>query len=121
MSPILHHQPATDHGTHHRFDFLRGIDLDRVHVRGPDSRRPWVAVGIILLLLVVTGALLLRAPVTDVTSWSLHDSGIARAVQEHDAELGAMHDSGITRAVEERGSELEAMHDSGIALRERNP
>ena len=100
MSPILHHHPDTDRGTHHRFEFLRGIDLDRVHVSGPDSRRPWVAVGIILL--VVTGALLLRAPVTDVTSWPLHDSGIARAVQEHDAELGAMH-------------------DSGIALRERNP
>lgn len=81
MSPILRHHPDTDRGTHHRFEFLRGIDLDRVHVRGPDSRRPWVADGIILL--VATGALLLRAPMKPVGSWSLHDPGIARAVQEH--------------------------------------
>ena len=103
------HRPPTTTGddTHHRLEFLHGIDLERVHVRRPSSRLAWIAGGIVLLLLALVIGVLLEGTSTapdDVTAatWSLHDSGIAQAVQAHEAELDATHDSGIDLALRNR-------------------
>jgi hypothetical protein len=120
MSPTLHRPPSTGDDTHHRFEFLHGIDLERVHVHRPSSRLPWIAAGIVILLLAVAiGVALLGTPSTPdaagATTWSLHDSGIAQALQAREVAVPATHDSGIAQAVQARQIELDAMHDSGIA------
>jgi len=125
MSPTLHRPPSTGDDTHHRFEFLHGIDLDRVHVRRPSSRLPWIAAGIVLLLAAVAiGFALLGTPTAPdaaaATTWSLHDSGIAQAVQAREVTVTSTHDAGIAQAVQARDLEFDAMHDSGIDLVLRN-
>jgi hypothetical protein len=148
MSPTLH-RPPTGNETPHRFEFLHGIDLERVHIRSPRSSRRWFGAGIMVLIVLAASAVLLTVtqgpePAPDALDTQIatahdsgiaqavqaheaeleaaHDSGIAQAVQAHEAELGAAHDSGIAQAVQAHEAELEAAHDSGIAqaIRDRN-
>jgi hypothetical protein len=138
MSPTLH-RPPTDDEARHRFEFLHGIDLDRLHVRSPRSRRRWSGAGIVALVLLAATAVLLtvaQEPVAvpdaalEAQIAAAHDSGIALAVRAHEAELAAArdaaHDSGIAQAVRVHEAELaaarDAAHDSGIAqaIQERN-
>jgi hypothetical protein len=133
MSPTLHRPPSGDEAPH-RFEFLHGIDLDRLHVRSPRSRRRWSGAGIMALVLLAATAVLLtvaQEPVAvpdaalEAQIATAHDSGIAQAIRAHEAELAAArdtaHDSGIAQAIRERNAALNAVHDSGIAalLRER--
>jgi hypothetical protein len=133
MSTTLHRPPTGDEAPH-RFEFLHGIDLDRLHVRSSRSRRRWSGAGIVaLVLLAATAALLTVAqePVAvpdaalEAQIATAHDSGIAQAVRAHEAELSAArdtaHDSGIAHAIRDRDAALNAVHDSGIAalLRDR--
>jgi hypothetical protein len=138
MSPTIH-RPPTDDEAPHRFEFLHGIDLDRLHVRSPRSRRRWSGAGIVALVLLAATAVLLtvaQEPVAvpdaalEAQIATAHDSGIAQAVRAHEAELAAArdgaHDSGIAQAVRAHEAELaaarDAAHDSGIApaIRDRN-
>ncbi len=124
MSPTLHRPSAPGGDTHHRFDFLHGIDLEREHVRHAPSRTPWI-VGAVLLVAAIVGVLVVAAPqltpdpVVEPTAMSLHDSGIAQALQAQElareASIAQAHDAGIALAVRERTAELHRMHDSGIA------
>jgi|GEM_PF-4926821 len=50
MSPTLHRPPSIGDDTHHRLEFLHGIDLERVHVRRPSPRLSVIAGGIALAL-----------------------------------------------------------------------
>jgi hypothetical protein len=133
MSPTLHRPPSSDEAPH-RFEFLHGIDLDRLHVRSPRSRRRWSGAGIMALVLLAATAVLLvvtQEPVAvpdaalEAQIATAHDSGIAQAIRAHEAELAAArdtaHDSGIAQAIRERNAALNAVHDSGIdaLLRER--
>jgi hypothetical protein len=133
MSPTLHRPPSGDEAPH-RFEFLHGIDLDRLHVRSPRSRGRWSGAGIMALVLLAATAVLLivaQEPVAvpdaalEAQIATAHDSGIAQAIRAHEAELAAArdtaHDSGIAQAIRERNAALNAVHDSGIAalLRER--
>jgi hypothetical protein len=133
MSPTLH-RPPTGGEAPHRFEFLHGIDLDRLHVRTPRSRRRWSGAGILALVLLAATAVLLtvaQEPVAvpdaalEAQIATAHDSGIAQAVRAHEAELETAHDSGIAQAVRAHDAELDARdaaHDSGIAqeTRDRN-
>ena len=128
MSPTLHRPTSPGGDTHHRFDFLHGIDLEREHVRHSPSRVLWIVGALALLLvLAVLGLMLVPAlqpapdPAVEPVALSLHDSGIALAVHARDAELSQLHDSGIALAVRARDAELSQLHDSGIAYRLRNP
>jgi hypothetical protein len=133
MSPTLHRPPSGDEAPH-RFEFLHGIDLERLHVRSPRSRRRWSGAGIMALVLLAATAVLLtvaQEPVAvpdaalEAQIATAHDSGIAQAIRAHEAELAAVrdtaHDSGIAQAIRDRNAALNAVHDSGIAalLRER--
>jgi hypothetical protein len=133
MSPTIH-RPPTDDEAPHRFEFLHGIDLDRLHVRSPRSRRRWSGAGIVALVLLAATAVLLtvaQEPVAvpdaalEAQIATAHDSGIAQAVRAHEAELAAArdaaHDSGIAPAIRDRNAALNAVHDSGIdaSLRDR--
>lgn len=126
MSPTLHRPSAPGGDTHHRFDFLHGIDLEREHVRHAPSRTPWIVGAFVLLLVVATIGILVVAapqptpdPVMEPTAMSLHDSGIAQALQAQElareARIAQAHDAGISLAVRARTAELNRMHDSGIA------
>ena len=137
MSPTLHRPTSPGGDTHHRFDFLHGVDLEREHVRHSPSRTPWIVGAIVLLLvLAVIGVLLVTAPqptpdpVVEPTALSLHDSGIEQALQARqlarEALIAEAHDSGIEQVLQTRQLAREALiaeaHDSGIAraVGERN-
>ena len=132
MSPTLHRPTSPGGDTHHRFDFLHGIDLDREHVRHAPSRTPWIVGAFVLLLvLAVIGIVLVAAPqptldpVVEPAALSLHDSGIEQALQARqlarEARIAQAHDSGIALAIRDRNVAFNRMHDSGIAYALRNP
>jgi hypothetical protein len=107
MVRTLHRTPASER-THHTFDFLHGIDLERVHLRRPRGRLPDMLLGALLVFAVVAALALLlmvvRAPSPEAElELSAHDSGIAQAL-----------------AVREVARQV-TPHDSGIALRLRSP
>jgi hypothetical protein len=122
MVRTLHRPPAGEEA-HHRFEFLHGIDLERVHIRRPGARLPWFGAGLLLLaVLVVAGVLLTGSQEPMGTPETAHDARIEQLVQAHDAELEAVHDPGIARAIRARNDDLNAVHDSGLAraLQTRN-
>jgi hypothetical protein len=132
MSPTLHRPTSRSGDTHHRFDFLHGIDLEREHVRRSSSRTPWIVGAVVLLLvLAVIGLVLVMAPPTtpdpavEPAALSLHDSGIEQALQARqltlDAGIAQAHDSGIALAIRDRNVAFNQMHDSGIDYLLRNP
>ena len=131
MSPTLHRPTSPGGDTHHRFDFLHGIDLDREHVRHAPSRTPWIVGAFVLLLVLAIGLVLFAAlqptsdPAVEPAALSLHDSGIEQALQARqltlDARIAQAHDSGIALAIRDSNAAFNGLHDSGIAYRLRNP
>ena len=132
MSPTLHRPTSPGGDTHHRFEFLHGIDLEREHVRHSPSRTPWIVGAVVLLLvLAAVGLLLVVAPLStpdpavEPAAMSLHDSGIEQALQARqltlDARIAQAHDSGIALAIRDSNAAFNGLHDSGIAYRLRNP
>jgi hypothetical protein len=137
MSPTVKRPSAPGGDTHHRFDFLHGIDLEGEHVRHAPSRTPWIVGAIVLLLVAAVVGLVLFTgpqptpePAVEPAALSLHDSGIEQALQARqltrEALIAEAHDSGIEQALQAQQLTREALiaeaHDSGIAqaVRERN-